>query len=114
MYKLNFLPLAKQDMDNIIYYVSNNLKNKSASKKLAENFINGANNILEFPYGCAVYEKKGKKEEEKYTQISINFDTIEPKVNVIEEKLKEINPLEITPLEALNILYDLKNEIKDD
>ncbi len=71
MYKLNFLPLAKQDMDNIIYYISNNLKNKSAAKKLAENFINGANNILEFPYGCAVYEEKGNLKNE-YRSIKVN------------------------------------------
>ena len=26
MYKLEFLPIAKKDMDDIIYYISNNLK----------------------------------------------------------------------------------------
>ena len=36
MYKLEFLPIAKMDMNNIIYYVSNNLKNNL----LAENEIN--------------------------------------------------------------------------
>lgn len=27
MYKLEFLPIAKEDIDNIIYYISHNLKN---------------------------------------------------------------------------------------
>ena len=32
--------------------------------------------------------------------------------DVIKEKLENINPLEITPIEALNILYELKQETK--
>ena len=35
---------------------------------------------------------------------------IEPKKNEIEEKIKSINPLEMTPMEALNYLYELKKE----
>ena len=37
---------------------------------------------------------------------------MEPKENEIQKVIDEINPLEITPLEALNILYDLKNKIR--
>ena len=44
----------------------------------------------------------------------MNFDVVETKVSAVEEKIKELNPLEITPLEALNILYNLKKELKDD
>ena len=33
--------------------------------------------------------------------------------NEIEEKIKNINPLEMTPMEALSFLYNLKKEIKD-
>ena len=32
--------------------------------------------------------------------------------NEIIDKLNKINPLEITPIEAINILYELKNDIK--
>ncbi len=56
MYKLEFLPIAKKDMDNIIYYISNDLKNLSAARKLSKSFIEGANNILNFPYGLPVYK----------------------------------------------------------
>ena len=31
----------------------------------------------------------------------------------IEKRIKEINPLEITPLEALNILDELKKELNE-
>ena len=73
--------------------------------KLPDSLINRASEILD------VYEKQDKKEE-KFAQISLDFDSIEPQKSDIEEKIKNINPLEITPLEALNILYELKKELK--
>ena len=30
----------------------------------------------------------------------------------VEKKLKEVDPLNMTPLEALNLLYELKKELK--
>ena len=38
---------------------------------------------------------------------------IKEKESKVEEELKNINPLEITPLDALNILYKLKEEVKN-
>ena len=49
VYKLEFLPIAKRDMDDIIYYISNTLNNKKAASALAQSFINSANSILNFP-----------------------------------------------------------------
>ena len=73
MYKLEFLPIAKDDMDNIIYYISNNLKNSAAARNLAESFISGADNILMFPYGSPIYKLKGTLKN-KYRSIKIkNF-----------------------------------------
>ena len=60
MYKLEFLPIAKKDMDDIIYYISNNLKNISAANELTKNFIEGANRILDFPYVASIYNQKLK------------------------------------------------------
>ena len=73
--------------------------------KLPDSLINRANEILN------IYENQDKKEE-NFAQISLDFDSIEPQKSEIEEKIKNINPLEITPLEALNFLYELKKEIK--
>lgn len=64
MYKLEFLPIAKKDIDKIIYYVSNNLKNKSAARKLANSFIKGSNDILQFPYGISIYNQSKKLKNE--------------------------------------------------
>ena len=86
MYKLEFLPIAKNDIDDIIYYISNNLKNVSAALKLSKKIIDGANSILEFPYGFAVYRPISKLSNE-YRSIRINnylmFYTINEKDKII-------------------------------
>lgn len=62
----------------------------------------------------SMYEHKNTKKQ-AFTQTSLFLD-IEGQENKtkdnIQEKLKSINPLEMTPMEALNVLYELKNEIK--
>ncbi len=58
------------------------------------------------------YETKSKKKND-FKQIELQLDFQEEKNDndAIIEKLKEIKPLEITPIEALNVLYELKNKI---
>ncbi len=77
--------------------------------KLPISLIKRADEILN------VYEKKNIKKE-TFTQTSL-FEyvesEIEKKINPIEEKIKNINPLEMTPMEALSFLYELNKEIKD-
>ena len=67
--------------------------------------INRANQILN------VYENKEMKRDIKI-QESLPIEELIPKESEIEKYVKSINPLEITPLEALNILYKLKEKIK--
>lgn len=70
---MNFLPIAKKDIDDIIYYISNELKNNVAARNLANNFIKGTNSILEFPYGVSIY-KISKELEQEYRCFKIkNF-----------------------------------------
>lgn len=58
MYQIEFLPIAKKDIEHIIYYISHNLKNKIAAIKLRDLFINSFNDIILFPYGNSVYQSK--------------------------------------------------------
>ena len=77
--------------------------------KLPSSLIDRASDILN------VYEKKNVKKQ-VFTQTSLfelNEEELNEKPNEIEEKIKSINPLEMTPMEALNYLYDLKKDIKD-
>ena len=75
---------------------------------LPKGLIERANDIL------AVYEKKNNKKE-TFTQTSLfEYDpAMISEKNEIEEKIKALNPLEMTPMEALNYLYDLKKEINN-
>ncbi len=47
MYKIEFLPIAKKDIDDILYYISHNLKNIPASKRLRNLFMKSLDNIVE-------------------------------------------------------------------
>ena len=73
---------------------------------LPKEVIERANDILE------VYETKSKKDKNfKQIELQLDFQEENNDNDKIIEKLKEVNPLEITPIDALNLLYDLKNKI---
>ncbi len=55
MYNLEFLPIAKNDMLEIVKYIADELKNTVAAQNLAEEFIISAERLCEFPYANNVY-----------------------------------------------------------
>ena len=59
------------------------------------------------------YESSGKKKCPKEEKIQLSFSFEEEKKDDLEEMLEKINPLEMTPIEALNYLYDLKMNLKN-
>lgn len=69
---------------------------------LPKSLIKRANEILND------YESNGNIEIKN--QISFDLDEKDEE-NIVLEKLKQINPYEITPIEALNILYELKKDV---
>lgn len=69
---------------------------------LPKPLIKRANEIL------SDYESNGNIEIKN--QISFDLDEKDEE-NIALEKLKKINPYEITPIEALNILYELKKDV---
>ena len=69
--------------------------------KLPEEVIKRADTILK------IYENKEKKRDIKI-QEAIPIDDLIPKKSPLEEKLEKINPLELTPMEALNLIYEWK------
>ena len=75
---------------------------------LPKSLIDRASEIL------SVYENKSNKKQ-PFTQTTLFLQPEEEptKESKIEEELKQINPLEVTPNEALNILYKLKQELED-
>ncbi len=75
---------------------------------LPKEVIDRANEILSF------YEKKNKKENPfMQIELPLDFSNEENENDQIIDRIKKINPLEITPIEALNILYELNEKLKD-
>ena len=77
--------------------------NVASLAKLPESVIKKAEEVLN------TYETKPRKVlKQEVVQTSFNF---EPTPSKVEEKLKAINIMEIPPLDALNLLNDLKKEL---
>ena len=55
MYRLEYLPTAKQDMVKIAQYISHELSNPTAAERLASEMIEAAEKLTDFPYSHAVY-----------------------------------------------------------
>ena len=72
---------------------------------LPDSLIKRADEILK------VYESKEKKRDIKI-QESLPLDDLIKEESQVEKRLKEIDPLNITPMEALNILSELKDNVK--
>ena len=79
--------------------------NVAGLAKLPNKVIQKAEEILNS------YETKSKKEKPN-SVFQTSFDFSQPKESEIEKKLKELDVLNITPLEAINLLYELKKEVK--
>lgn len=75
--------------------------------KLPDELIKRAEEIL------SKYEKNGNNIKTTETSTQISFDLEEPKEeNKVVEELEKINPLEMTPIEAINKLFELKGMLK--
>ena len=99
--KITFLHKVKQGAVDKSYGI-----HVASLAHLPKEVIDRANEILSY------YETKNKKDN-SFVQIELPLDFKEENDtnDVIIDKLKKVNPLEITPIEALNILYELKQNI---
>lgn len=73
---------------------------------LPSTLIDRATNIL------SIYENKEEKRDVKIQESLPLDELIDNKKSALEEEIEKINILEITPMEAMNILYNLKEKIK--
>lgn len=105
---------AKEDDGNITFL--HKIKEGSIDKSygihvaklasLPDSLIKRASEILN------VYENKERQRDIKVQEALPLEELMEQKTSEVEEELKKINPLEISPMEALNILYELKQRVK--
>ncbi|MDE6284963.1 MAG: DNA mismatch repair protein MutS, partial [Bacilli bacterium] len=77
--------------------------------KMPDKLIARANEIL------SEYEQTKKKnvnEDDYRVQLKMDFKEEPKKEDILKEKLESIDPMNMTPIEALNYLYELKIEMK--
>ena len=104
---------ATEDEDNLVFL--HKVKDGSIDKSyginvaklagLPSEVITRASEIL------STYEKNEKNKKEISVQTSLPLD-IMTKKSEVEEIIKKTNILELTPIKALNLLYELKEKIK--
>ena len=56
MYKIEYLPIALQDMVELSSYISKELKNPTAAVHLAEKMVEAIDQLAVFPYMNPVYQ----------------------------------------------------------
>ena len=104
---------AEEKDGNIIFL--HKVKNGSIDKSYGINVAKLANLPKEVTDRASeilsVYENKERKRD-IVIQTTLPLDFKEEK-NEIVERIKELNILELTPIDAINILYELKNKTKN-
>lgn len=103
---------AKEENGNLVFM--HKIENGSVDKSygihvaklanLPNELIDKASEILK------KYEKESKKVSSSVEQIT--FDLVQTQKSKVEEELEKINPIEMTPIEAINTLYELKQIMK--
>ena len=103
---------AKEENGNLVFM--HKIENGSVDKSygihvaklanLPNELIDKASEILK------KYEKESKKVSSNVEQIT--FDLVQTQKSKVEEELEKINPIEMTPIEAINTLYELKQIMK--
>lgn len=56
LYILEYLPVARKDMIEIVRYISRELQNPDAADRLAVELVNAAESVLTFPYAAPAYQ----------------------------------------------------------
>lgn len=64
MYKLLYLPTAKQDIEHIFQYIAITLQNKTAAQNLAVKIKKSIDNLQDFPFAYSVYQAAGLLQKE--------------------------------------------------
>ena len=71
VYQLEYLPIARRDMIEIAGYISRDLCNPLAADKLADEMVESAERLTEFPYINAVYLTAAKPLKREYRKLIV-------------------------------------------
>ena len=103
---------ASLENDNLIFLhkVKNGPVDKSYGIHVAKLAGMPSEVIIEASEILSVYES-GTKKEKKETQLQLYMNFEEEKSDPVIEELKKLEPLKMTPMEAINALYELKEKL---
>ena len=86
MHKIEFLPIALEDLRQIVRYISVELKNPVAAEKIADEIIEKINRLEEFPYIAHVYIPQQPLEKEYRKLLVKNYSVF----YTVEEETKTV------------------------
>ena len=55
MYSVEYLPIARQDMVEIVLYIARELRNPAAAERIAVRMVEAGESLREFPYAQPAY-----------------------------------------------------------
>lgn len=64
MHKIEYLPIAKKDLTDIIFYIADKLKAPKAAADLADELDNAIKRLADFPFSCRVYNSPQPLDDE--------------------------------------------------
>jgi len=73
MYQLEFLPIAKKDLTEIVKYISQDLNNPIAAERLADEMNEAADRLTDFPYINSIHQTLKPLMHEYRKQIVKNY-----------------------------------------
>ncbi len=86
MYKLQFLPIAQNDLVEIVRYIANDLQNQQAAYRLADEIIEATERLTEFPYAYPSY-KTIRPTKNEYRKLIVHnyliFYTVDEKTKTV-------------------------------
>ncbi|MEZ0537046.1 type II toxin-antitoxin system RelE/ParE family toxin [Caldicellulosiruptoraceae bacterium PP1] len=63
-YEIRFLPLASEDLSNIVYHIADELKEPKAAMDLINALDTSISRLAQFPYSCRIYQPEKPLENE--------------------------------------------------
>lgn len=70
MYTIEYLPLALEDLKEIVYYIAHTLKNPTAAENLGQEIIKKINLLADFPYSSPSH-KSMKSLSHEYRKLPV-------------------------------------------
>lgn len=86
MYNVLFLPLAQNDLVEIVRYIANELHNEQAANSFADEIMKATDRLADFPYAYPVYMPIRSTKNE-YRKISVQnyliFYTVDERTKTV-------------------------------